>query len=1192
MNKIKELFDPNKDIYRGIEKVVTFGSLRSDRLINEISEYVVTDNLRRNFEEVLSAMDAGMRSQSSEIGIWVSGFYGSGKSSFAKYFGLGLKKNLIIDGIPFQKRLINRINSLPISQQLKTLVENYDPEVFLIDLATQAISGSTMASVSEIIYHEVMKWAGYASEEKIALLERKLELDGKLDEFKKVVKDEKREEWDVLKIEDRLTAKGIAQDLAPRFYPKIWKDARSFNITQISDIESDREKITNMLSLIRRKTGKENVLFVIDEVGQYVASDDRLITQLQGTMENIKDIGEGKVWLIATAQQTLTEDNPNARFNSDKLYKLNARFPIPIDIEASDIKEITTERLLGKSTRGADELKHLFSQHGEMLRLNTRLTNVERTLYKADLDERNFINLYPFLPHHFDLLLALLGRLAKKTGGIGLRSAIRVIQDVLTDRIGDLLAEAQIGTLATTTHIYNVLRSDIKKSYPHISASVDKVILIFSENSEEAHIAKSIATLQILDDFHLSLENLAVMMHPSVLASSRLELIKQKVNELKNTRGLTLKEIDGQLRFMTDAIIKLEDEKQKFQVSSTAVRKVFENQVEDIFSIAPTARIANTKSVKSGIQLLYENRLSKLLDSGEEIQSEIHYTVRSSYDSTMDDLKRTSMESHNSSRIYMLGLLDDKLNKTLEEIVSCEEVASWKSRYDDREILDYLNSQFQEAQNLKDQVRRKLISALEAGEMIFRGSSKTCKSLGNNVREAANAWLKSSAEKVYYKYELASIPIEGGITQKLIQFDDLRLVPPALNLYSLIKTDGSIDLNKDSIKSIEDYLQSEGQVDGRKLLEHFNDAPFGWHKDTTRYLTALMFLASSIKLRIAGDTVRVKGPLAIEKLSNIAAFNLVGISLHRDDQPTAEQKLCAAKNLTELTKNTVTPLPQKISEAVLKYFPEFQKNYAEIKVRLENLELPGIDIAESIQEGIAEILKGDASDATFSLGKPDAKLYKELLWAKKVKAAIENGIEKVIQRIKTTQVEVESLPGDGLIGQLKDTLKIKFEEIGRILDSENFFEDAVTLNDYSTELDNEVANTCELFKDQENENIRLSIEELKKSFNWNRLNEEQKTEFSERLDKAVISDKNGIKGIREIINEVYSFNNLIKSVRADVAEELKEIEIVPGVKKAKTFIISHIPKRIQNIEDIELIILTFSKLKDEWNDDEIIEIKW
>ena len=115
-------------------------------------------------------------------------------------------------------------------------------------------------------------------------------------------------------------------------------------------MRTDKQKIEELLATVRKITGKENIIFVVDEVGQYISAKDSLILSMQGTLENLKDIGGGKAWLLATAQQTLTEDNPNARLNSDKLYKLNARFPIKAEIEASDIKEICTQRILGKSS--------------------------------------------------------------------------------------------------------------------------------------------------------------------------------------------------------------------------------------------------------------------------------------------------------------------------------------------------------------------------------------------------------------------------------------------------------------------------------------------------------------------------------------------------------------------------------------------------------------------------------------------------------------------------------------------------------------------------------------------------------------------------------------------------------------------------------------------------------------------------
>jgi len=1193
MTKIKELFDPSKDIYRSIEKVVTFGSLEPDALKREISEYVVTDKLRANFDKILDSMTIGMESDSHEIGIWVSGFYGSGKSSFAKYFGLGFNKSLIIDGASFQERLTNRINSTPVTQLFKGLIQKYDPVIFLMDLATQSISSHTLAPVGTLIYHEVMRWSGYATEEKIALLERKMEMDGNLESFIAVVKSEYQEDWNDIKFKDKLSAKGIAQELAPRFYPNIWKDAKSFNITKVEDIETDKEKVSQMLELIRRKSGKQNVLFIIDEVGQYVSADDALITKMQGLMESLKDIGHGKAWLMATAQQTLTEDQPNAQHNSAKLFKLNDRFPIKIDIEASDIKEITTQRLLGKSKTGGEELKKLYSKAGEMLRLNTRLEQVERTIYKTDLDEKSFVDLYPFLPHHFNLLLSLLQRLAKKTGGIGLRSAIRVIQDVLTENTGDRLAEASLGALATTAHIYNVLKADIRRSYPHVTNSVDNVIAIYEDKPLAADIAKSIATLQILDDFFLSLDNLVVMMHPSVEASSQKDEIKAIVDELKNTRGLTLTEIEGQLRFMTDAIIGIENEKGKVYVGSSDVRKVYERQLEDVFTPVPSARILNTKSVKTGIQFVLDGKLTRLLEINDEIQTEIHFAQPSAYPDMLEELKRKSTEHLNSSKIYFLGQLDTNLDATIEEIVKCEEIASRKNSYQDKEIIDYLNSQHQEAQNLKRKIKRSLNVALEKGEFIFRGKSKACKAISQSgLKESANIWLKACAESIYHKYQLAPVNIEPTAAQKLLQFEDLKLVPNALNHLNLIKTDGSIDINAPALKALNEFLQKEGHVDGRKLIEHFNDAEFGWDNNTTRYLITLMFLASEVKLRISGNYISVKGPSAIEKLSNSSEFNKIGISLHNDDQPTNDQRIRAAKHLTELILNTVPPLPQKISEAVVKYFPEFLTKYAAHGIRLRNLELPGQERSRYIQEGIAEILKGDASDATFRLGNPDAELYVALIWAKKLQQAFDNGIEEVIEKLRRIQRGIDELPKDGLTGELKAQLASHFENIAHILQVDDFFEKAADLKGFSNDIESIIADYCEKFRVQENGNIQSEVARIKRTYAYLQLGEEIKNEFSKQLDAIIITDKAELQGIRDIINDAFSFGAQLKSLEKEIVEAGKLKEPDPGSKKIKKYSLSHLPRRIEKKADIDNILNEFNQMKDQLQDDEVIDLNW
>ena len=163
------------------------------------------------------------------------------------------------------------------------------------------------------------------------------------------------------------------------------------------------------------------------------------------------------------------------------------------------------------------------------MRLHTQLQNTR--FYKSDLDKKTFCDLYPFLPQHFDILLELLGRLAKTSGGIGLRSAIKVIQDVLVDQSGSrpnqpLLADQAVGTLATTAIFYDTLRRDIQKSFKHVIEGVERVEKVHGADSIHDRVAKSVAVLQVLEDFPVSRENIAALLHPSVDSDSLLAPVK------------------------------------------------------------------------------------------------------------------------------------------------------------------------------------------------------------------------------------------------------------------------------------------------------------------------------------------------------------------------------------------------------------------------------------------------------------------------------------------------------------------------------------------------------------------------------------------------------------------------------------------------------------------------------------------
>ncbi|MCX6525817.1 MAG: BREX system P-loop protein BrxC, partial [Actinobacteria bacterium] len=539
---------------RPIEKVITYANRSNEQLTTEVSEYIVTERMEINFQKLLEQMQAAQRGGGGhEIGVWVSGFYGSGKSSFTKYLGFALDRDMKIDGEPFLGLLRTRLHTDTTRATFTSVANVYDAAVIFLDLASEMLAGASMADVSTVLYLKTLKWAGYSEDLKVADLERMLEKDGKLEAFHKRAKDElEGTEWSEAHNQP-LVANSIAGPLAHEFYPSIFKTATAFNDLNLNVNKPENERVQEMLDLIRAKSGKKTILFVIDEVGQYVSAKEGLILNLDGLAKNLKQLGNGNAWIFATAQQTLTEDNPTAAINSPGLYKLKDRFPIQVHLEASDIKEICHKRLLTKSATGEKQLGELYESHGASLRTATQLTS--GGVYQSELNKKVFVDLYPFLPAHFEILLQLLARLAKKTGGLGLRSAIKVIQEVLIERLPAQapLADAPVGKLATTVTFYDSMQRDIQKSYPHVVEGVERVVQRLPGDASAIAVAKSIAILQILDNLPVTAANVAALMQPDVTSLSHKDEVDQAISRMLADTLIPLDEKDGRYRFLTQA---------------------------------------------------------------------------------------------------------------------------------------------------------------------------------------------------------------------------------------------------------------------------------------------------------------------------------------------------------------------------------------------------------------------------------------------------------------------------------------------------------------------------------------------------------------------------------------------------------------------------------------------------------------
>jgi hypothetical protein len=165
----------------------------------EVSEYVVTDHIEENFDRLLKLMQTAAQGGAPEVGVWVSGFYGSGKSSFTKYLGFALDRRKMVVGDSFLHLLQNQIKTATVRALFNTVSTIYDPEVIFLDLASEMLAEASMADISTVLYRKVLQWAGYSEDIKIAELERMLEKDNKFAEFQKRAQAEADgEPWDHL----------------------------------------------------------------------------------------------------------------------------------------------------------------------------------------------------------------------------------------------------------------------------------------------------------------------------------------------------------------------------------------------------------------------------------------------------------------------------------------------------------------------------------------------------------------------------------------------------------------------------------------------------------------------------------------------------------------------------------------------------------------------------------------------------------------------------------------------------------------------------------------------------------------------------------------------------------------------------------------------------------------------------------
>jgi len=1012
MSTIRELFSTRRPIDRRIEKVIDYYADDEDRLASEIEEYEATENVEACFRKFLETYQAGVQAgQVTEVGIWVAGFYGSGKSSFTKYLGFALDPERKVHGQPFLDLLTDRLRSPDVKASLRTVAKRFRTAVVLLDLGAEQLAESTAATVTNVLYWKILQLAGYSKEKKLAQLEFTLDQRGQFDDFREAYRQAYGGEWTKIH-NDPLIGVSRASKLLPAFLPQDFPDKESFSKLRFEMADDVRDLARRMIDLARQHTGCENILFLIDEAGQYVAPRGELILNLDGLARNLKELGQGKVWIVATGQQTLTEIVEKAAHNSPELNKLRDRFPISIELDARDVREITYRRLLTKSAKGEAKLRALFQSSGQALVTHTRLTGT--SLFKDDPTTDDFVRYYPFLPQHFEVLMELIRVLARSTGGVGLRSVIRVIQDVLVDTSRILppdapkLADRPVGRLACVDDFYVTLRADLNKLFPHAVAAVDQVERTFSDDGLHLQVAQAVAALQPLETLPRTVENIAALLYPELRHPSLLDEVRQALNDLVDAKEIGLIEDpqSGGYLFLSTSVRPLQRKRTEHVPTGGEVTRVRNQILQKLLEPQPATKLENVRDVRAAV------RMGKhwLIGDREEIRFQLEMVSGGVWDKWREKLlTETAQQTEYQNVIVWLFQQDDVAEDILPEIRKSIKIAGEvDERTAERDVAQYARAERRLATRNREHVEARLREALLAGTFVFRGRPTPVRQVAETLEAAARGVLARVAGEVFHQYHLVKIRPKTNQAARFLDVDRLDRMPRDRDPMQLVKQEGGsprVNVNHpalaETLRAFKERVGAAGggRLTGKAVQDDFAAVPYGWSKDAVRYLFAALLVAGEIELHTAGQVLKTAGPAAVEAFKSTLAFNKVGVGL-RDSKVSLEVLDRAARRLQGLFGEEVLPLEDHISRATRKHLPEFVEHVGALPDRLRLLRLPGEERAQNLLAELTDLLKGDASDAPSRLGVPDSQIPEDIRWTRAATTALDDGGERDVRQAR------------------------------------------------------------------------------------------------------------------------------------------------------------------------------------------------
>jgi hypothetical protein len=1133
---IKDLF-ANK-IDRHIEEVIKVDQTDDNIVRDEIKEYVVTDSICKHYSTILNRYWETPNHPHEGVGIWVSGFFGSGKSSFAKNLGLAIE-NRSLKGESAASLFGKQTGDQEIQVLFSNITEHIPTQAVIFDISTDRGIRSGNQTLTEITYRLFLERLGYAKDLDLAELEITLEGEGKLESFKETFHKFYGKKWDREKGKVAFAiawASRVMHEMEPRTYatPDSWSQAAINRADITPNVLAERCK----LLMGRRRPGK-SLVFVIDEVGQFVARDIQKMLDLAGLVQSVGRVGRGKMWIVVTSQEQLNELVGGLDDKRVELARLMDRFPLQVHLEPSDISEVTSKRILSKNAQSQKKLRELFSAHRGRLTENTRMT---ADINLPELSTEAFVDLYPMMPYQIDLIIQIVsglrtqGGAARHVGGAN-RTIIKLAQQLLIHPETNL-ANKPVGSLARLDQIYDLVAGNISSEIRGKIANIKNEV----PHPLAQPVAKAICLLQFVKSVHRTAENIAATLHEAVDADSKIAEVQDALDALK--RAHKVREGDDGYRIPTPA----EDDWERIRIGLPSpklgdVNQIHGDIIHGFWQPQPSHNLLDTKLFKAGLTLN-----GRHIEDG-DIMVHISLTdVEKQFDEQITEMRKRSQNE--TASIFWAVPIDDSIDRETVEIFRSKEMLSGKGRRAQTKDESALVAEEKiRLRRHEDELKRLLKQACLAGTVFFRGNDRSPKAGIDSVKKAVETVMAKALPDVFHRFGEAAARIKKQDLDSLMTTENLRGLTPVFSSLQLLRDEGGqVVFNTEQnplaevlskIKNRTDYGEN---ASGKYLETESAKEPFGWEFDIIRLFTVSLLRAGAVEATSKGQVI--ESALSVDAKNTFLNNNLFRQASFRPKVGIDFTELLKAnENLKNVFGGEIPDLNQSMAaETIRSKTEEREKEVQDQYHILVTNSLPGSEILADANDLMRAIRTGNEEQTILTFNSSCKELKEAIKRAAELAQLL---TEPSIADLKRAKKVISGMwPFLNKEPDLEPSFNEKAEKLTDLLARETFFRELSVIDQLSRDIEKEYKKRFQEAADLRKKVYSDALEKLEMTPGWEKLTEEQQNVIREPLEPYAAIEPDLSISIQQLRADIDAVTNRFNKAVVEMMRLLDGARIV------------------------------------------------